>query len=79
MFSWYKYLIVNLVLFPISVFGVGILFLFAPFPDLCLLVPFTEKQIVILLLHVVRVVENFQMKFPITAEKFSVYCMDKFS
>ena len=39
MFLWYKYLIVNLV-FPISVFGVGIFFLIAPFPDLCLLVPF---------------------------------------
>ena len=37
--SWYKYLIVSLV-FPTSVFGVGIFFLIAPFPDLCLLVPF---------------------------------------
>ena len=26
--------------FPTSVFGVGIFFLIAPFPDLCLLVPF---------------------------------------
>ena len=26
MFSWYKYLIVNLVFFPISVFGVEIFF-----------------------------------------------------
>ena len=26
MFLWYKYLIVNLVFFPISVFGVGIFF-----------------------------------------------------
>ena len=39
MFSWYKYLIVSLV-FPTSVFGVGIFFLIAPFPDLCLHVPF---------------------------------------
>ena len=38
MFSWYKYLIVNLV-FPSSFFGVGIFFLIAPFPNLCLLVP----------------------------------------
>ena len=38
-FSWYKYLIVSLV-FPTSVFGVGIFFLIAPFPDLCLVVPF---------------------------------------
>ena len=37
-FSWYKYLIVNLV-FPTSVFWSGNLFLIAPFPDLCLLVP----------------------------------------
>ena len=36
--SWYKYLIFSLV-FPTSVFGVGIFFLIAPFPDLCLLVP----------------------------------------
>ena len=45
MFLWYKYLIVSLV-FLISVFGVGIFFLIAPFPDLCLLVPlFTYKPI----------------------------------
>ena len=29
--------------FPTSVFGVGIFFLIAPFPDLCLLVPFYLK------------------------------------
>ena len=39
MFSWYKYLIVSLV-FPTSVFGVGIFFLITPFPDLRLLVSF---------------------------------------
>ena len=40
MFSWYKYLIVSLV-FPTLVFwSFGNLFLIAPFPDLCLLVPF---------------------------------------
>ena len=39
MFSWYKYLIVNLV-FPHLVFCSGNLFLIAPFPDLCLLVVF---------------------------------------
>ena len=44
MFSWYKYLIVNLV-FPISVFGVGIFFLIAPFPDLCLLVNVKQQYI----------------------------------
>ena len=39
MLSLYKYLIVSSV-FPTSDFGVGIFFLIAPFPDLCLLVPF---------------------------------------
>ena len=39
MFSWYKYLIVNLV-FSHPGFWSGNLFLIAPFPDLCLLVPF---------------------------------------
>ena len=36
---WYKYLIVSLVL-PHLGFWSGNLFLIAPFPDLCLLVPF---------------------------------------
>ena len=40
MFSWFKYLIVSLFIFSTSVFGVGIFFLIAPFPDLCLLVSF---------------------------------------
>ena len=39
MFSWYKYLIVSLVLSHLG-FWSGILFLIAPFPDLCLLVLF---------------------------------------
>ena len=39
MFSWYKYLVVNLV-FSYLGFWSGNLFLIAPFPDLCLLVPF---------------------------------------
>ena len=39
MFSWYKYLIVNLVFFHLG-FWSGNLFLIAPVPDLCLLVPF---------------------------------------
>ena len=38
MFSWYKYLIVSLVFSHLG-FWSGNLFLFAPFPDLCLLVP----------------------------------------
>ena len=41
MFSWYmyKYLIVNLVFSHLG-FRSGNIFLIAPFPDLCLLVPF---------------------------------------
>ena len=39
MFSWYKYLIVNLV-FPHLGFWSGYLFLIDPFPDHCLFVPF---------------------------------------
>ena len=39
MFSWYKYLIVSLVFSRLG-FWSGNLFLIAPFPDLCLLVPF---------------------------------------
>ena len=39
MFSWYKYLVVNLVFSHLG-FWSGDLFLIAPFPDLCLLVPF---------------------------------------
>ena len=38
MFSWYKYLIVNLVFTHLG-FWSGNLFLIAPFPDRCLLVP----------------------------------------
>ena len=38
MFSWYKYLIVSLVFSHLG-FWSGNLFLLAPFPDLCLLVP----------------------------------------
>ena len=38
MFSWYKYLIVNLVFSHLR-FWSGNLFLIASFPDLCLLVP----------------------------------------
>ena len=41
MFSWYKYLIVSLV-FSHLCFWSGNIFLIAPFPDLCLLVPFNS-------------------------------------
>ena len=39
MFSWYKYLVVSLVFSHLGYWS-GNLFLIAPFPDLCLLVPF---------------------------------------
>ena len=41
MFSWYKYLIVSLVFSHLG-FWSGNLFLIAPFPDLCLLEPFSN-------------------------------------
>ena len=43
MFSWYKYLIVSLVFSHLG-FWSGNLFLIAPFPDLCLLVPFYSSN-----------------------------------
>ena len=41
--SWYKYLIVSLVFSHLG-FWSGNLFLIAPFPDLCLLVPLDGEQ-----------------------------------
>ena len=41
MFSWYKYLVVSLVF---SHLGFWSGFLIAPFPDLCLLVPFFKSS-----------------------------------
>ena len=41
--SWYKYLIVSLVFSHLG-FWSGNLFLIAPFPDLCLLVPFSARH-----------------------------------
>ena len=42
--SWYKYLIVSLVFSHLG-FWSGNLFLIAPFPDLCLLVPFSRYKV----------------------------------
>ena len=42
--SWYKYLIVSLVFSHLG-FWSGNLFLIAPFPDLCLLVPFQSRYL----------------------------------
>ena len=44
MFSWYKYLIVNLAFSHLG-FWSGNLFLISPFPDLCLLVLFEQNSI----------------------------------
>ena len=41
--SWYKYLIVSLIFTHLG-FWSGNLFLIAPFPDLCLLVPFYMRE-----------------------------------
>ena len=46
MFSWYKYLIVSLFFSHLG-FWSGSLFLIAPFPDLCLLVLFSDSTIVL--------------------------------
>ena len=43
--SWYKYLIVSLVFSRLG-FWSGNLFLIAPFPDLCLLVPFFDRRMI---------------------------------
>ena len=43
-FSWYQCLVVGL-FYPASVFGVGIFFMTAPFPDLCLRVPFNQPNV----------------------------------
>ena len=54
--SWYKYLIVSLVFSHLG-FWSGNLFLIAPFPDLCLLVPFysgTPKFCMALLLFLLK-------------------------
>ena len=53
--SWYKYLIVSLVFSHLG-FWSGNLFLIAPFPDLCLLVPFHENHM--------REFNNYSCMFP---------------
>ena len=51
MFSWYKYLIVSLGHSHLGFWSLN-LFLIAPFPDLCLFVPFQPENFVILLIFV---------------------------
>ena len=48
MFSWYKYPIINLVFSNLG-FWSGNLFLIAPFPDLCLLVPYHIFKVYVML------------------------------
>ena len=65
MFSWYKYLIVSLVFSHLG-FWSGNLFLIAPFPDLCLLVPF--------LLRMSSVYSNFDKKYGNRVERNQAEC-----
>ena len=56
--SWYKYLIVSLFFSHLG-FWSGNLFLIAPFPDLCLLVPFYQhKQICLRISKTLEVIEH---------------------
>ena len=57
--SWYKCLIVSLVFSHLG-FWSGNLFLIAPFPDLCLLVPFDSKPVQYFMFNVPRIV-SFQI------------------
>ena len=59
--SWYKYLIVSLVFSHLG-FWSGNLFLIAPFPDLCLLVPLHIPQP--LYNTIVWVQANFRVSYP---------------
>ena len=65
MYSWYKYLIVNLFFSRLG-FWSGNLFLIAPLPDRCLLVPFHDKS---------QIPGFFQVcANPVTAGKVSTTC-----
>ena len=69
MFSWYKYLIVNLVFFSHLGFWSGNLFMIAPFPDLCLLVLFS----LILAMHFPWGINGNLQTYPRTYRSVSVY------
>ena len=56
--SWYKYLIVSLFFSHLG-FWSGNLFLIAPFPDLCLLVPFHRIFILFTISYDIRLVRCF--------------------
>ena len=55
--SWYGYLIVNLVFSHLG-FLSGNLFLIAPFPDLCLLVPFDSLSFIQAMQLKYKVIKN---------------------
>ena len=61
MFSWYKYLIVGLVFSRLG-FWSGNLFLIAPFPDLCLLLPFCKFHLLELPIYVLKHNKSFLSK-----------------
>ena len=63
--SWYKYLIVSLVFSHLG-FWSGNLFLIAPFPDLCLLVPYSAETAVWpipFLINMLNALQGSQFKF----------------
>ena len=66
--SWYKYLIVNLFFSHLG-FWSGNLFLIAPFPDLCLLVPFFFSNV----FYIAVKNENFLVKKKL---KFSYFAQN---
>ena len=65
--SWYKYLIISLVFSHLG-FWSGNLFLIAPFPDLCLLVPFY-------FIVAFFIVDKYAIKFLIIIQDFKYYRM----
>ena len=78
--SWYKYLIVSLVFSHLG-FWSGNLFLIAPFPDLCLLVPFfsiligSSSYIEVTRISITsRMSSNFSQIGPLTAELSALDC-----
>ena len=74
--SWYKYLIVSLVFSHLG-FWSGNLFLIAPFPDLCLLVPFhtVAQTLTILLLLPILIEYSDFSRFCQTCNVSDAVCM----
>ena len=73
--SWYKYLIVSLVFSHLG-FWSGNLFLIAPFPDLCLLVPFdgaVEAVFPLCCLEYEANVHNDRITLPATNHHLNIF------